>query len=136
MNLPVAHIVDPPLVGIVDDDESIREALSSLLRSVGYKTLNFSSARQFLDFAQRGSVNCLILDRNLPGRSGLELQARLTHARAPIPIIFISSEARPEFRIRALELGALGYFKKPFSDEALLDRVRLAIKTNGCQTKE
>jgi FixJ family two-component response regulator len=108
------------LVGIVDDDESVRNSISSLLRSAGYKTLAFESAEAFLDSGLISDADSLVLDVKMPGLSGVELQRRLTELKHMVPIIFISAHADDEIREVALAQGAIAFFAKPFNDEALL----------------
>jgi len=116
------------VISIVDDDQSIREAMESLIRSVGYRTEIFASAEDFLKWENRDRTACLILDLRLPGMSGLELQGILTSARARIPIIFITAHGDEQARGRALAAGAVEFLTKPFSEEALLQAVRAAVK--------
>ena len=115
-------------ISIVDDDESVREALKSLLRSVGFETEAFASAEDFLNSGHLPSTACLILDVRMPGMSGVELQDRLTASYDGVPIIFISAHADEEARTRALESGAVDFLQKPFSDEALLNAIDAAVR--------
>lgn len=113
------------LVGIVDDDESVRQSISSLLRSAGYKTALFESAEAFLKSEQFHEPDCLVLDVRMPGLSGLELQSRLLSMKRLTPVIFITAHASDELRIKALEQGAVAFLDKPFNDEALLTALEL-----------
>jgi len=115
------------LISIVDDDQSIREAMESLIRSVGFRTEVFASAEDFLKWKERESTACLILDVRLPGISGLELQRLLTSIRSRIPVIFITAHGDAQTRERAIAAGAVEFLQKPFSEEALLDAVRAAL---------
>ena len=115
------------LISIVDDDQSIREAMESLIRSVGFRTQVFASAEDFLKWKERESTACLILDVRLPGISGLELQRLLTSVRSRIPVIFITAHGDAQTRERAIAAGAVEFLQKPFSEEALLEAVRAAI---------
>ena len=115
------------LISIVDDDQSIREAMESLIRSVGFRTQVFASAEDFLKWKERESTACLILDVRLPGISGLELQRLLTSVRSRIPVIFITAHGDAQTRERAIAAGAVEFLQKPFSEEALLDAVRAAL---------
>jgi len=108
------------LIGIVDDDESVRNSISSLLRSAGYRTLVFESAEAFLDSGHVREANTLVLDVKMPGLSGIELQQRLIELDYVVPIIFVSAHADEEVRKVALAQGAIAFFGKPFNDEALL----------------
>jgi FixJ family two-component response regulator len=115
------------LIAIVDDDESICEAVKSLLKSVGFKAEAFTSAQEFSNSDDRYRTACLILDLRMPGMSGLELQGQLAAANCRIPIIFISAHDHEDARARAFEAGAIDFLHKPFSEEALLKGVRSAL---------
>jgi FixJ family two-component response regulator len=116
-----------PLISIVDDDESFRNSLNNLIRSVGFCAQGFSSAEAFLNSSQRHDTACLILDVRMPGMDGLELQHHLSAAGERIPIIFITAHADDEQERRAMEAGAVGFLYKPFSQESLLQAVRSAL---------
>ena len=115
------------LISIVDDDESIREAIQSLLRSVGFSAKTFASAEQFLQSDQIETTACLILDVRMPGMSGLELQRRLIATQCRIPIVFVTAHGDEEARSRALQEGAVEFLLKPFSEEALLNAIQVAL---------
>jgi CheY-like chemotaxis protein len=115
-------------ISIVDDDESVREALKSLLKSAGFKAEAFASAEEFLNSGHLPGTDCLILDVRMPGMSGVELQDFLTASDEGVPIVFISAHADEEARARALESGAIDFLQKPFSDEALLSAIDAAIR--------
>jgi FixJ family two-component response regulator len=119
-----------PLIAVVDDDEAIREALQSLLRSVGLRAEMFASAEDFLQAGQRRATACLILDVRMPRMSGLELQRQMATANCPTPIIFITAHGDEETRARALRAGALAFLDKPFSDEVLLRAVQAALHSS------
>jgi FixJ family two-component response regulator len=119
-----------PLIAVVDDDEAIREALQSLLRSVGLRAEMFASAEDFLQAGQRQATACLILDVRMPRMSGLELQRQMATANCPTPIIFITAHGDEETRARALRAGALAFLDKPFSDEVLLRAVQTALHSS------
>jgi FixJ family two-component response regulator len=114
------------LIAIVDDDASVCEALESLLKSIGFRTAIFASARNFLDSPQFPSVSCVILDVSMPEMNGLELQRHLV-ASHPIPIIFITAHGNEKTREQALRAGAISFFTKPFRDEALIDALHAAL---------
>jgi FixJ family two-component response regulator len=118
-----------PVISIVDDDESVREALQGLMRSVGFSVNGFASAEEFLNSDRRRNTDCLILDVRLPGMNGLELQRQLANSHSEIPIIFITSYEDDEVRARALNTGAVDYLLKPFNDEDLLDAIGAALKS-------
>jgi FixJ family two-component response regulator len=118
------------LIGIVDDDESVRDALSSLLRSVGYECEPFSSAEAFLEWGRFAATNCILLDIRMPGMSGLDLHLKLLDMNCQAPVIFVTARAEEELGMRALRQGAVGCLGKPFSEEALLETIRLALNGN------
>jgi FixJ family two-component response regulator len=116
-----------PLIAVVDDDAAIREAIQSLLRSVGLRVAVFAVAEDFLQAGQRQATACLILDVRMPRMSGIELQQRLATAHDPMPIIFITAHGDAETRARALRAGAVAFLDKPFSDEVVLRAVQAAL---------
>ena len=118
----------PSLISIVDDDESVRESVSSLVRSAGFGTRVFASAEEFLNSAHLRDTVCLILDLRMPGMSGLDLQRRLSDADHRIPIIFITAQRDEGDRMQALKAGAVDFLYKPFSEKALLKAVDTALQ--------
>jgi FixJ family two-component response regulator len=120
-------VTETALISIVDDDESMREAIQSLLRSVGFRTQTFASAEQFLQSDQIETTACLILDVRMPGMSGLELQRQLMATQYRIPIVFVTAHGDEEARARALQEGAVEFLLKPFSEEALLNAIQVAL---------
>ena len=120
-----------PLISVVDDDDSMRESLSGLIRSVGFNIMTFASAEEFLSWPRRADADCLILDVRMPGMNGLELQRRLACDRTPIPVIFITAHGDDETRAQALAAGAMEYLLKPFSEEALLKAIDAAITSDS-----
>jgi FixJ family two-component response regulator len=120
-------VTQTPVISIVDDDESVREAIESLMKSVGYIAKVFPSAGDFLSSDSLDETRCLILDVQMPGMSGLELQNRLVASKSRIPIIFISAHSDTEARSRALDAGAVGFLQKPFSEDALLNAINLSL---------
>lgn len=119
-----------PLVAIVDDERAIREALESLLKSVGFRVDVFASAESFICSGDRDKTNCLILDVRMPWMSGFELQERLAAANNHIPIIFITAHADETSRARAFVSGAVAFLSKPFAEEALLEAIRTTTEPN------
>ena len=115
-----------PVVFVLDDDLSVREALSSLLRAAGLKVSVFESAAEFLQAKKPDSPACLVLDLQLPDISGLELQRELIEADGP-PIVFISGHGDIPSSVRAMKAGAIEFLPKPFGDQELLTAVRSAI---------
>jgi FixJ family two-component response regulator len=115
-----------PIVYVVDDDFRVREALSSLISSAGFRVAVFSSAAEFLESEKADAPGCLILDLQLPGTSGLELQQQLADGDAP-PIVFISGHGDVPSSVRAMKRGATEFLSKPFGDEELLQAINAAI---------
>jgi len=117
-----------PIVFVVDDDASVREALSSLIRSIDLNVETFSSAREFLQHKRPEVPACLVLDVRLPGLSGLDLQRELAAAKSSIPIIFITGHGDVPMSVRAMKAGAVEFLTKPFRDQELLDAIQQAIE--------
>ena len=115
------------LVAIVDDDDSMRDALTGLLKSVGLSSCAFASAEEFLRSGNQHRTACLIADIRMPGISGLELQARLNAENCRVPTIFITAHGDEEMRFQALRAGAVEFLPKPFDDEILVESVRAAL---------
>ena len=116
------------LVAIVDDDDSMRNALDGLLKAVGFPAQAFASAEEFLKSGQQHQTSCLIADIRMPGMSGLELQAHLNAESCRIPIIFITAHGDAKMRMQALRAGAVEFLSKPFDEEVLLESVRAALE--------
>jgi FixJ family two-component response regulator len=115
-------------VFVVDDDASIREALGSLIRSVGLKVETCASAREFLARPPADVPGCLVLDVRLPGLSGLDLQSRMAEINREIPIVFITGHGDVPTSVRAMKAGAVEFLTKPFHDRDLLDAIAQAIE--------
>lgn len=116
-------------VGVVDDDESVRESLPDLLKELGYDVEAFSSAEELLQSRSLARTQCLILDIAMPGMSGPELQRELLQRGLKIPVIFITAHADEFVRPALLEQGAVECLFKPFSEEALIDALHAALGT-------
>ena len=116
-----------PIVFVVDDTLAVREAITSLLASVGLRVQTFGSARDFLGHPRPDAPACLVLDVRLPGLSGLDLQRELAHIGSAIPIVFISGHADIPISVQAMKAGATDFLTKPFRDQQLLDAVQAAI---------
>ena len=125
---------EEPIVFAVDDDVSMREALSRLFRSTGIRAQIFASAEDFLALKRPDAPACLVLDVRLPGLSGLELQREL--ADVAIPIIFITGHGDIPMSVEAMKAGAVEFLTKPFRDQALLDAIRQAIKRDCANRKQ
>jgi FixJ family two-component response regulator len=117
---------DDPIVFVVDDDYRVREALSSLIASVGLRVAAFGSAAEFLESEKPDSPACLVLDLELPGTSGLELQQELAAGDGP-PIVFITGHGDIPSSVRAMKAGAIEFLPKPFSEQELLRAIDAAI---------
>jgi FixJ family two-component response regulator len=118
----------PPLVSVVDDDESVRESLPDLLRVLGFGAQAFSSAEEFLESAFVDRTRCLLLDVGMPGMCGPDLQRELKRRNQDIPIVFITAHTDEAIRSRVLEQGAVECLLKPFSESALLDAINRALR--------
>lgn len=117
----------PLIISIVDDDESVRIAIDSLVRSVGYGSALFSSPLDFLGSTAQSSSACLITDVQMPGMSGLELQERLNEQGSQIPIIFITAFPEKPIEKRARDAGAKAFLTKPFSGQSMLEHIESAL---------
>ena len=125
-----------PIVFVVDDDPSMREALADLIASVGLSVEAFKSALEFLERRRPDAPACLVLDVRLPGLSGLDLQRELLRTEAPIPIIFITGHGDIPMSVRAMKEGAVEFLPKPFRDQDLLDAIRHAIEIDRVARQE
>jgi FixJ family two-component response regulator len=125
--LRVNEIKTEPLVHVIDDDDSLRNALSSLLRSVGIQTRTYPSAEDLLSEQLPDVPSCLVLDVRLQGISGLDLQARLTDCRDKLPIIFMTGHGDIAMTVRAMKAGAVDFLPKPVREQDLLDAVSVAL---------
>lgn len=129
---------DPKAIAfVVDDDESVRKSLSSLIRSAGLSVETFASAQQFLARPQPSNPDlpcCLVLDVRLPGLSGLDLQKRMAGINLEIPIVFITGHGDIPMSVRAMKAGAVEFLTKPFRDQDLLDAITQAIERD-CATR-
>jgi FixJ family two-component response regulator len=121
-------VPNPSLIVVVDDDESVRESLEGLIRSVGFAVRIFPSAEECLNWEGLRDTDCLILDACMPGMDGMELHRRLIEDRWEIPVIFITAHgSATEMRAQALRNGAVAFLDKPLSEEALLTAIRAAM---------
>ncbi len=128
MGLVMNPIPAQPIVFVIDDDASVRAALSSLIRSVGLNVEVFASASDFLATKHTDAPSCLILDVRLPGVSGLDFQAELAKTNSVIPIIFITGHGDIPMSVKAMKGGAVEFLTKPFRDQELLDAVQVALE--------
>ena len=129
MNPEARSVAEPggPVVFVVDDDDSLRESLSSLIESAGLNVETFPSAVAFLRRAMPEAPACLVLDVRMPGLNGLDLQHRLASANRPLPIIFLTGYGSIPLTVRAMKAGALEFLTKPFNDEELLGAIHQAL---------
>jgi FixJ family two-component response regulator len=126
---------EQPIVFVIDDDPSVREALDSLLRSVTLKVQLFGSAQEFLDNERPNAPGCIVLDVRLPGRSGLDFQHDLAKLGIHLPIIFITGHGDIPMSARAFKAGAIEFLTKPFRDQEFIDAVMLGIGQDRVRRK-
>ena len=125
-----------PIVFVVDDDSSMREAVQDLIASVGLEARGFASPREFLEAVRPDAPACLVLDVRLPGSSGLNFQQELAQAGVLIPVIFITGHGDIPMSVRAIKAGAVEFLTKPFRDQELLDAINAGIERNRAQRRE
>jgi len=128
-----APLVKIPLVSVVDDDLSVREATTSLLESHGYMTASFASAEEFLGSDRLQDTCCLVTDVKMPGVSGVDLQRRLISAGHRIPTIFMTAYPEEHLRLAALDGGALGFLSKPLNEAHLMSCLVGALEKRSSQ---
>ena len=120
-----------PLIAIVDDDESVCRAMKRLVRSLGMEADAFTSGQQFIDLIETTpsfQPDCVVLDVQMPGMNGLEVQERLASSGNRLPVIFITAHDEAGVRDRALAAGAVAFLRKPFNDESFITTLHLALK--------
>ena len=127
---------EQPVVFVVDDDESVREALRSLFRSVSLKVETFGSAADLLRSKLPDVASCLVLDVRLPGLSGLDFQAELGKANIHIPVIFMTGHGDIPMSVQAMKAGAVDFLTKPFRDQDMLDAVAAAVERDRSRRKD
>src|SRR5262249_29867737 len=127
---------EEPIVLVVDDDESMREALRSLFRSVSLRVETFGSAADLLRSKLPDVASCLVLDVRLPGGSGLDFQAELAKAHIRIPIIFMTGHGDIPMSVQAMKAGAIDFLTKPFRDQDMLDAVAAALEPDRTRRKD
>jgi FixJ family two-component response regulator len=125
-----------PIVFIIDDDISVREGISDLLRSVGLGVQTFASTQEFVDSKRPDAPGCIILDVRLPGRSGLELQQTLGQLGIQLPVIFISGHGDIPISVRAMKSGAMEFLTKPINEQELLDAVQAGIERDRANRQD
>ena len=124
---PLPRPAGAAVVCVIDDDEDVRKALERLLRSSGLAVETFASPQAFLAYPLADRPSCLVLDLQLPGQSGLELQTALEKAQLNIPIVFVTGHGDVPTSVRAMKAGAVDFLEKPFEDQALLDSIHRAL---------
>jgi len=126
----------PPVISIIDDDDSVRAATHNLVRSLGYVVHTFASAEEFLRSPHLNDTSCVIADVQMPTMSGLELQAHLHAEGYRLPFIFITAFSVDNARMRALKAGATCFLAKPFAGEALINCLDTALQGSGDGTSK
>ncbi len=121
---------EKPVVYVVDDDPSVRKALERLMRSSGHEARTFTSALEFLNGKRLETPACLVLDINMPGLNGLELQEHLVNQEISVPIVFITGYGTVPESVKAMKAGAVDFLQKPFSDEDLLEAISRALEND------
>src|SRR6185295_16239105 len=117
----------PPVVIVVDDDDSFRNFLSRLVSTIGLKTVPFASAEAFLAAPSPDGPACLVLDVQMPGLSGLDLQRRVAQGSRPLPIVFTTGHGDIPMTVEAMKAGAVGFFAKPFRNQDMIDAIKEGI---------
>lgn len=133
MNKAISSSDELSIVYVVDDDESMRRAVSMLLRSVGYQVETFASATDFLAAEKQDLPSCLILDVRLKGQSGLAVQEQFAASKMPIPIIFMTAHGDIAMSVKAMKAGAMDFLAKPFRDQDMLDAVESALARDAAR---
>ena len=126
----------PATVIVIDDDPSVREALGSLLRSVGLQANLYGSVPEFLKAGRPDGPTCLVLDVRLPGQGGLDFQTELSKVGMRLPIIFITGHGDIPMSVRAMKSGAIEFMTKPFRDQDLLDAIQLGLDRDRAQREQ
>ena len=117
-------------IATVDDDQSVRDAVTNLFRSMGFPALAFASAEEFLNSGSLDTTSCIVLDVHMPGMDGLSLQCHLAATGRHIPIVFVTGDVEAGVRDKAMSLGAVCFLTKPFNEDDLVDSLRSAL-TDG-----
>jgi FixJ family two-component response regulator len=124
------------VIAVVDDDPSVRKGLERLIRSLGWHTETFASAQEFLDHPRTEAPSCLVLDLQLPGLSGLELQKRMTEAGLETPIVFLTGHGDIPASVKAMKAGAVEFLTKPVDEQDLLKAIQEAIERDRSKREE
>jgi FixJ family two-component response regulator len=126
----IGDLEKTPVISIVDDDEAVRLALRSLVRSLGYVSNVFASAEEFLESSHLNETSCLISDVQMPGMNGIELQNRLKILDRSTPVIFVTAFPDERIRARAFEAGAIGFLEKPFEGRVMIQLIEMALRAH------
>jgi two-component system, LuxR family, response regulator FixJ len=124
-------IKSQPIVYVVDDDDNMRRAVTTLIKTIGYSPVAFSAAREFLAAYDENQAGCLLLDVRMPGMSGLELQQELGRKGSILPIIFMTGHGDVPMAVQAMKEGAFDFLQKPFRDQDLIDCLNRALKADA-----
>jgi len=127
---------EPPVVFVIDDDASVRDAIEDLLRSVGLAVESFRSTQEFLESKRPDAPACIVLDVRLPGPSGLEFQRTLNQSNIHLPIVFISGHGDISMSVRAIKSGAIEFLTKPLHEQELLDAIQTGIERDRARRQE
>jgi FixJ family two-component response regulator len=117
-----------PLIGIIDDDQSLRTALVRLIRSLGYGARDFTSAEEFMESGALGECSCVIADVQMPGISGIDLVKLIAERQSTVPVIVITARMEPRLKYTALASGAISFLRKPLDSEKLAECLETALK--------
>jgi FixJ family two-component response regulator len=123
-----ADLSQAPMISIIDDDPSVREATDGLVRSLGYRAATFASADDYLQSDRVSDTSCVIADIQMPGLSGVELQSLLVARGNRTPMIFVTAFPEERIRKKVLEAGAIGFLSKPFDEERLIEHLQTALR--------
>jgi FixJ family two-component response regulator len=126
----------PPIVFVIDDDASVRDALDSLIRSVGLNVRSFGSPAEFLGYTRPDTAACLVLDVRMPGSSGLDFHRDLRQSNIDLPTIFITGHGDIPMAVEAMKAGAIEFLTKPFRDQDLLDAIQRGLAINRTRNRE
>jgi FixJ family two-component response regulator len=125
-----------PVVFVIDDDRSVRDALEDLCESVGLRVRSFGSTQQFLQSERPDAPSCIVLDINMPGGNGLDFQGELARSNIQLPIVFITGYGDVPMSVRAMKAGAIEFLTKPFSDRDLLDAIRGGLEQDRVRRED
>ena len=125
--------IAPAIVHVIDDDQSLREALDSLFRSVGLDVCLYGTVHEFLDSKAPANSGCIVLDVRLPGTSGLDFQQQLAELNIKLPVILMTGHGDIPMSVRAMKSGAIDFLPKPFRDQDMLDAVAAALRDDDAR---